>query len=80
MGNHPQDYPENDMMKTKQSTSKQCVYFMGYSVLSVQAREYFNDLAQDCGISTGKVLEIPQPCTKPSMLNQQYIQAIFTDL
>ena len=35
---------------------------MGYTI-----RIYTDSLAQDCGISIGNALELPQSCAKPSM-------------
>ena len=51
----------------------------GLSVISIQCSLYISDmgipmqhpdkfiLVQDCGISSADALEIPQPCTKPSI-------------
>ena len=44
----------------KQSTTKPCLYFMGYTEHCIY------DLVQDCCISIANTLEIPQSCTKPS--------------
>ena len=33
---------------------------------------HFADLAQDCSNSTALAMELPQSCTKPSILSYQY--------
>ena len=48
---------------TTQSTTKLRRYFMGYTV-----RNCILGLVQNCGNSIANALELPQSCTKPSVL------------